>query len=136
MPRRGPSIASGAITAALAGMVDIAPTLLQLAGASPLRPPDGRSLVPVLQDPSGARVHREILLESGKNDAGAPVYHGIRTARYKYVVYDDGDRELYDLRADPDEIHNLAGERAVEPLEAKLAARLASVEECAASACP
>ena len=81
-------------------------------------------------------MHRAILLESGKNDAGAPVYHGIRTARYKYVVYDDGDRELYDLRADPDEIHNLAGERAVEPLEAKLAARLASVEECAASACP
>ena len=133
---RAPSIASGATTAALASMVDIAPTLLQLAGASPLRPPDGRSLVPVLQDPSGATVHREILLESGKNDAGAPVYHGIRTARYKYVVYDDGDRELYDLRADPDEIHNLAGERAVEPLEAKLAARLASVEECAASACP
>jgi arylsulfatase A-like enzyme len=77
-----------------------------------------------------------VLLESGKNDVGAPVYHGIRTRRWKYVVYEDGDRELYDLAADPDEIHNLAGQRAVEPIEMRLAARLAAVEGCAASACP
>jgi len=64
------------------------------------------------------------------------VYHGIRTARWKYVVYEDGDRELYDLAADPDEIHNLAGQHATEPVEARLAAKLASVEACAASTCP
>ncbi|HZP29256.1 MAG TPA: sulfatase [Acidimicrobiia bacterium] len=133
---RGPSIASGVTTDALASNVDIAPTILELAGATPLRPPDGRSLVPVLHDPTGATVHREILLESGRNDVGAPVYHGIRTARWKYVVYDDGDRELYDLATDPAEVHNLAGERVVEGVEARLAAKLASVEACAAAACP
>ena len=106
---RGPSIASGVTTSALASNVDLAPTILQLAGATPLRTPDGRSLLPVLQRPTAVSVHREVLLESGKNDVGAPVYHGIRTSRWKYVVYEDGDRELYDLARDPSEVDNLAG---------------------------
>jgi arylsulfatase A-like enzyme len=133
---RGPGVASGMTTDALASNVDIAPTILQLTGATALRTEDGRSLVPILQDPQHAVAHREVLLESGKNDVGAPVYHGIRTARFKYVVYEDGDRELFDLRADPDEIHNLAGVRAMEPVETRLAAKLARVEACAGTTCP
>jgi arylsulfatase A-like enzyme len=133
---RGPGIASGMTANALASNVDIAPTILQLTGATALRAEDGRSLVPVLQDPLHGEVHQEVLLESGKNDVGVPVYHGIRTARFKYVVYEDGDRELFDLQADPDEVRNLAGQRTMEPVEARLAAKLARVEACAGAACP
>jgi arylsulfatase A-like enzyme len=133
---RGPGIAAAVDTDALASNVDIASTILELTGATALRPQDGRSLVPVLQDPAHAEVHREVLLESGRNDVGAPVYHGIRTRRYKYVVYEDGDRELYDLAADPDEVRNLAGQHGMEAVEARLAAKLARVEACVATTCP
>ena len=48
-----------------------------------------------------------------------PDYVGVRTRHYLYVEYVNGDRELYDVTADPDEMHNLAG---TEPeLEAQLA---------------
>jgi arylsulfatase A-like enzyme len=133
---RGPGLAAGVTTDALAGMVDVAPTILDLAGATPLRPPDGRSLVPVLRDPSHAVVHNVVLLESGKNDVGAPVYHGIRTQQYKYVEYDDGDRELYDMVRDPDELHNLFGRRDMGGVVTRMADELAAVRQCALTACP
>ena len=41
--------------------------------------------------------------------AEIPDYDGVRTGRYVDVEYATGERELYDLRHDPDEIHNLAG---------------------------
>ena len=49
------------------------------------------------------------------------------------MEYANGDRELYDLRTDPDEIHNLAG---TEPgLERALAHRLSQLRRCAGSGC-
>ncbi len=36
---------------------------------------------------------------------------GVRTARWKYVRYIDGDAELYDLARDPNEMHNLYGRK-------------------------
>src|SRR5262249_35014064 len=38
-----------------------------------------------------------------------PDYAGVRTQRYLYVEYINGDRELYDVSTDPDEMHNLVG---------------------------
>ena len=38
-----------------------------------------------------------------------PNYDAVRTLRYLYVAYANGDRELYDTSTDPGEIHNLAG---------------------------
>ena len=43
--------------------------------------------------------------------AEIPDYDGVRTGRYVDVQYATGERELYDLRHDPDEVHNLAGTR-------------------------
>jgi arylsulfatase A-like enzyme len=37
---------------------------------------------------------------------------GLRTARYKYVEYSGGYRQLFDLDADPGEVHNLAPDAA------------------------
>ena len=78
-------------------------------------PPHGSTLEPPDPDQAGADGqprHREIrdamLLNRG---AEIPDYDGVRTSRYLYVQYGTGERELYDLRHDPDEIHNLAGTR-------------------------
>ena len=62
-----------------------------------------------------------------------PDYAGVRTDRYLYVEYVNGDRELYDLATDPDEMHNLAGTRP--DVEAALAARVAALRSCRGRAC-
>jgi arylsulfatase A-like enzyme len=36
-----------------------------------------------------------------------PGYHGVRTHRWLYVEYFTGERELYDIRRDPYELHNI-----------------------------
>ncbi len=62
-----------------------------------------------------------------------PDFRGVRTDRYLYVEYVNGDRELYDAVADPDQMHNLAGTRP--GLEHRLAARLAALRHCAGRTC-
>jgi arylsulfatase A-like enzyme len=60
---RGPGIKPGSSTGELAANIDIAPTILELAGAEADKSIDGRSLVPYLLDPS-LRTRRPILFES------------------------------------------------------------------------
>lgn len=62
-----------------------------------------------------------------------PEYAAVRTSRYLYVEYINGDRERYDLRADPDEVHNLFGTKP--KLDRKLAQRLAALRLCRAATC-
>ncbi len=60
---RGPGIKPGNVTGELASTIDIAPTLLELAGVTPDRSLDGRSLMPYARDPS-LRTRRPLLFES------------------------------------------------------------------------
>ena len=60
---RGPGIEQGSSTGELAANIDIAPTILELAGAEADKSLDGRSLVPYLRDPE-LRSRRPILFES------------------------------------------------------------------------
>ena len=62
-----------------------------------------------------------------------PNYDAVRTDRYLYVAYANGDRELYDAKTDPDEIHNLAGKRP--SLQHALARRVASLRSCQGKGC-
>ncbi|MCB0064681.1 MAG: hypothetical protein KDE19_21305, partial [Caldilineaceae bacterium] len=59
---------------------------------------------------------------------------GFRTATYKYVEYKNGDRELYDLLADPLELDNQAA-NATPALLALLSAHLAQLHACAGDTC-
>jgi arylsulfatase A-like enzyme len=63
-----------------------------------------------------------------------PEYHAVRTLRYLYVEYSTGERELYDVVADPDELHNLIS-TASPTLTSQLSAELAALEECRAATC-
>ena len=60
---RGPGIKQGSSTGEMAAQIDIAPTILELAGAQADKSIDGRSLVPYLLDPS-LRTRRPLLFES------------------------------------------------------------------------
>jgi arylsulfatase A-like enzyme len=62
-----------------------------------------------------------------------PEYAGVRTARWLYVEYVTGERELYDVVADPEQVRNLAGSRL--DTERRLAARVATLRDCRRAAC-
>lgn len=91
--------------------IDIAPTIADLAGVDTPPSVTGRSLVPLL-DRSQTTWRDRFVVEFLGYAPGTPPYSGIRTDRYLYVEYRNGWRELYDLRADPFEVRNLASETA------------------------
>jgi len=62
-----------------------------------------------------------------------PNYDAVRTRRYLYVAYANGDRELYDTRTDPGEIHNLAG--TMPTIQRALAQRVNELRTCRARGC-
>jgi hypothetical protein len=54
---------------------------------------------------------------------------------YKYAEYANGDRELYDLRKDPEELQSQHANPAYDALKASLAARLHNLVSCAGAGC-
>jgi len=94
--------------------IDLAPTLLDIAGA-PI-PPDmqGRSFKPLLEDKRAARRDDflyEYFVDSEYPNA-VPAIKAVRTERWKYITYPEinDTPELYDLSNDPYEMHNLAAD--------------------------
>ncbi|HEX8352370.1 MAG TPA: sulfatase [Pyrinomonadaceae bacterium] len=102
--------AAGRTVDALTLNIDVAPTLLDLAGAGPLEEAQGRSLTPLLR---GVRAGwRESFLAEyflEKVAPRAPTWQAVRTSRWKYISYAglEGMDELYDLQGDPQETRNL-----------------------------
>jgi N-acetylglucosamine-6-sulfatase len=93
--------------------LDLAPTLLEVAGAQVPTSLHGRSLVPLWQ--GRPRPSRESFLVEYYSDTVFPRMHrmgykAVRTDRWKYIHYLEVPNadELYDLQADPFELHNLA----------------------------
>ena len=96
--------------------IDLAPTVLELAGLKPPATMDGRSLVPLLRGEHPAEWRTSFLIEYYTDTVFPRVlkmgYKAVRTQRYKYIHYTelDGMDELYDLVADPYEMKNLMGD--------------------------
>lgn len=105
--------------------IDLASTLAELAGVRPGLPQDGRSLLPLLRRRSVAW-RTEVLIEwLGERSAVHPQpYRAVRTDHWKLIVYQDGTRELYDLRDDGDELNSLALNPAYDAIEQDLLSRL------------
>jgi arylsulfatase A-like enzyme len=78
---------------------------------------------------------RALLLESWSQAVYPVSYRGVRTARYKYIRYSTGDRSLFDLSKDPDELHNLAAEHSAAPTLHILQRDLARLQRCAGATC-
>ncbi|MBI1352907.1 MAG: sulfatase-like hydrolase/transferase [Acidobacteria bacterium] len=82
-------------------LLDIYPTLVELAKLDANPALMGESLVPLLKDPK-AKWDRASVTTEGRGN------HAVRTPLYRYIRYADGDEELYDHRTDPMEWKNLA----------------------------
>jgi len=87
--------------------IDLAPTIAEAAGA-PHPSTDGRSLLPVLS--GGASWRSDFLVEHMEGTNPIPTYCAVRSERWMYVSYTTGEEELYDLRADPYELENVASD--------------------------
>lgn len=104
---RAPDGAAGAVCAATVELVDLYPTLVDLAGFDPPSDLDGVSLRPLLEDPTADWLRPAITQVYFSPDA---VGYSLRNERWRYTEWNAGEagRELYDHDADPEEITNLA----------------------------
>lgn len=103
----GPGVPAGAVVEAPVSTVDLAPTLLDLAGIPPLPSAQGQSLVPALR--GGLFTPRPLYFESLLTQSGfgmAPLY-GVRLGDARRIRAPRP--ETYAVGADPGELHNLAG---------------------------
>jgi choline-sulfatase len=83
--------------------MDIFPTLCELCGLPAPQGLEGSSLIPLMNDNDGTK-ERYALSENYRNGFEGRM---IRTPQWKYFFYTNGDEYLYDLLADPGEVHNL-----------------------------
>jgi N-acetylglucosamine-6-sulfatase len=102
--------------------LDIAPTIVEATGA-PAPGMDGRSLLPLLGDASIPWRH-DFLIEHMRGTNPVPTYCGVRTGTEKYVRYETGERELYELSDDPHELTNVADDPAHRDDVSRLSRRL------------
>ena len=116
--------------------LDVTATIVDLAGAVARRPLTGRSLRSIIEEPETFWEGVSYIEGHGDNrDSGSlvrPPFNAIRTGgvafgRYTYVeLPETGERELYDLEADPWQMDNLAGLPAYAEVEDLLSNRLHS----------
>lgn len=97
----GPGIAPEQVCGRVVSLIDILPTLADLCGLPQKKAWHGRSIRPLLEDPSQAWDHPALTTWQGRNVA-------VQTERYRYIHYEDDSEELYDHEKDPDEWKNLA----------------------------
>jgi N-acetylglucosamine-6-sulfatase len=124
---RGPGIPRGVTIGDLSINADLAPTIVDVANANPGLVMDGRSLIPVAQQP-GIEQGRELLIEQ-------PSFEAIRTERYMYAEHDTGEKELYDLQKGPFELQSRHADPAYASVRSQLSARLHQLQNCAGASC-
>jgi len=110
----GPGIAGpvGRPVDGLVSLLDLLPTICEMAGVAPPEGLWGRSLVPWLRRPTDGDPHEAVVAE-WHTEWGVTVEPGrmLRTQRFKYTCYrEEQGEELYDLREDPGETRNLVAE--------------------------
>jgi arylsulfatase A-like enzyme len=94
-------------------LVDIFPTLTELCGLNPKDGLTGRSLVPLLRNPS-ADWDYPVITSLDDN------HYSIRKGNWHYINYDGTDEELYNLTDDPEEWQNLASDTSYEDVKKEL----------------
>jgi arylsulfatase A-like enzyme len=92
------------VSPALTSGIDIVPTIMDIAGLLPDPELPGRSLLPMVQ----GRPFQEP--EAVYAEWSPPPIRTIRTREWKYNLYLHHGDELYDLKNDPHELRNLAGD--------------------------
>ena len=124
---RGPNIPAGQHRSQFVENIDLAPTIVAATGVQPGRVMDGRSLLPFARD---RLLHsgRDLLLET-------PIYSAIRTPNWVYAEHVTGERELYNLARDRDQLTSVHNDLALATAKANLAMRLARLRGCSGAVC-
>jgi N-acetylglucosamine-6-sulfatase len=139
----GPHVPHGRVIVPFAENIDLRPTFDEWAGTKPDEGIDGRSLEPLLSDPTGpSGWPRGVLVEHhgpdgnpddpdypARNSGNPTSYEALRLDGALYVEYTDGEREYYDLRTDPFELDNTYGNLPAAYVH-ELHAQLERVENC------
>ena len=132
---RGPDIPAGARREQMVLNNDLAPTFADLAGATPLLPVDGRSLVPMLRANPPSNWRTAFLVEAARHERiHRPAYRAVRAENYLYVRYANGEKELYNLERDPYQLSSYYP-GASDALKDRLRGRLSSLAGCAGAGC-
>ena len=109
---RGPGIEPGTVCKQPVSLIDVYPSLVDLAGLEIPNWIDGTSIKQQLVKPSSARPPAISSYGDGNTS--------IRTKRYRYIRYEDGSEELYDHQVDPNEWVNLAHKKEHEETKKRL----------------
>jgi arylsulfatase A-like enzyme len=121
------AIKPGTASEAMALNVDFAPTFLDAAGLPPAADMQGRSLLPVLRGrtPADWRTTMYYRYYHDPGDHNTRAHYGVRTQTHKLIYYWKKDQwELFDLAADPQEMHNLYGQPGQERITQSLKAEM------------
>jgi arylsulfatase A-like enzyme len=134
VPGATPSTSSRPVT-----IVDLAPTIAELAGVEPQRVVDGRSFVPLLRGQPLRWRDTQLVLTGGTRTVG-PLpgweYRGVRTHRYTFMRRAvDGVEFLFDRRRHPEENVNVASARRYRAVRLELRERLQALAVCSAEDC-
>lgn len=95
-------------------LLDIYPTLLEMSGLPSNSKNEGRSLVPLINEPLKEWPYPSV------TGYGEDCY-AVQNERYHYIQYADGSEELYDHKKDPNEWTNLAEKHSMGKIKANLA---------------
>lgn len=117
----------------LVSNIDVTPTFLDLAGGSASIPQDGTSLVPLIEG-TATSWRDEILLSYRPTRTPWPAFWAVRTNEFTYAELQTGEKELYDLVNDPDQMVNLAGGPRYARVQKYLAKRLVRLRKAADNA--
>jgi len=154
---RGPGVPVNRSLDHLVANIDLAPTLLSLGRAPIPDTVEGRSLEPLLgaSPPATTAWRRELLIEylggSGGSESlgpvvradqlralavrGMPDYFALRNETHSYVEYVSGEKEMYDLARDGQQLDNLMQLGGDPVLAATLSTRLGVLRTCRGAAC-
>jgi len=114
---KAPGGVAGQVTHETASLLDLYPTLVDLADLPAYEPNEGTSLKPLLDGCSEPSKHVAITSYGFGN-------HAIRDKRYRYIYFIDGSEELYDHQIDPNEWRNLASDPVYADIKQRLKQQL------------
>ena len=117
---KSPGGVKGQASNAAVSLLDLYPTLVDLADLPAYDANEGASLKPLVEGIAETSGHVAMTSYGYEN-------HAIRDERYRYIHYADGSEELYDHQNDPDEWANLASNSDYDEIKQRLAQQLPSV---------
>jgi arylsulfatase A-like enzyme len=101
-------------------LLDIYPTLVEMCGLPENPKNEGRSLVPLMENPSLAWPFPAV---SGYGKES----YAIQNERYRYLRYKDGSEEFYDLKNDPHEWNNISEDSEIAGIKKEMNAQLKKI---------